>query len=51
MNEDIQESNTIKQGYASKSPVWHYFKRVIINGVNRAQCLVDGCSKTLSMPN
>jgi hypothetical protein len=51
MDEDIQQSNTNKQGNTSNSPVWHYFKRVTINGVDRAQCLVDGCSKTLSMPN
>jgi hypothetical protein len=51
MDEDIQESNTTKQAYKPRSPVWRYFKRVTINEINRAQCLVDGCSKILSMPN
>ena len=34
-----------------KSAVWNHFKRVIINGVYRAQCLERGCKKTLSIPN
>ncbi|CAF1229855.1 unnamed protein product [Adineta steineri] len=33
------------------SSVWNYFKRVSINGVNRAECLQKECGKTFSLVN
>ncbi len=51
MNENLSSSSTIKSNTTSKSPVWQYFKRVQINGVYRAQCLIDQCPATLSIPN
>jgi hypothetical protein len=51
MNENLSNTSTIKDSITSKSPVWQYFKRVQINGVYRAQCLIAQCPTTLSIPN
>ncbi|CAF4612781.1 unnamed protein product, partial [Rotaria sp. Silwood2] len=51
MDENIHQVNTTKNNNRLKSPVWNYFKRVLINGVYRAQCLEKGCSKTFSLIN
>ena len=51
MDEDIQQVNTTGKLKPLKSPVWSYFKRVLIDGIYRAQCLENGCTKTLAIPN
>jgi len=51
MTENLSNTSTIKDNITSKSPVWQYFKRVQINGVYRAQCLIAQCPTTLSIPN
>ncbi|CAM4982729.1 unnamed protein product [Rotaria socialis] len=51
MDADIHQGNTNKKGNPMRSPVWQYFKRISINGVYRAQCLENGCDKTLALIN
>jgi hypothetical protein len=51
MAENLSSTSTIKSNTTSKSAVWQYFKRVQIDGVYRAQCLIDQCPATLSIPN
>ncbi|CAF1479092.1 unnamed protein product [Adineta steineri] len=52
MNPQSSEADTFKKdNKRQRSSVWNYFKRVSINGVNRAECLQKECGKTFSLVN
>ena len=50
MSENLFNIITIENNTTSKSAVRQYFKRVQVNGVYRAQCLIGQCPSTLSIP-
>ncbi|CAF1449689.1 unnamed protein product [Adineta steineri] len=52
MSAQSSEADTFKKdNKRQRSSVWNYFKRVSINGVNRAECLEKECGKTFSLIN